>query len=116
MAAGPRRHRVTFQRATNTPTASGVVDTVWSTLWEAWARVSPVSGSESFIADRFRESVTHEVEIGGFGNHKSNPATTKDRITFVDAAGSTRILDILSVKNPDLRYVKIYFLAKEFKA
>ena len=80
MSIGERRHRVVFQRATETQDAFGEPDKTWATLCTSWALVQPMKGQEMFSANQAQSDVDHRIvtryrsELSALGE--------KDRATY----------------------------------
>lgn len=63
MRAGTLRHRVALQSATETTSAMGQVERVWSTYATVYAAVQPKGGSEVESEDETRAERTWQVTI-----------------------------------------------------
>ena len=103
---GERRHRVVFQRATETADAFGEPDKTWTTLCTSWALVQPLKGRELFSANQAQADVDHRIvtryrsELSALG--------PKDRATW-----DGKTFDIRSVIRRDHRNIELEILAKE---
>ena len=106
MSIGERRHRVVFQRATETADAFGEPDKTWVTLCTSWALVQPLRGKEMFAANQAQADVDHRIvtrqrsELSDLG--------PKDRATW-----NGHTYDIRSVIWRDHTNKEIEILAKE---
>jgi len=61
MSIGERRHRVTFERATETQDAFGEPDLTWTSICTSWALVQPLKGRERFNANEVQADVDHRI-------------------------------------------------------
>ena len=80
MSIGERRHRVVFQRATETQDAFGEPDQTWTTLCTSWALVQPMKGQEMFSANQAQSEVDHRI-VTRYRSELS-ALTSKDRATY----------------------------------
>ena len=61
MSIGERRHRVVFQSATYTPSATGEPVPSWTTLCTSWALVQPMKGRQMFAAQQVQADVSTRI-------------------------------------------------------
>lgn len=103
---GERRHRVVFQRATETQDAFGEPDQTWATLCTSWALVQPLKGQERFSAMQVQATVDTRIvtryrdELADLG--------PKDRATW-----NGHTYDIKAVIRRDHRNIELEILAQE---
>ena len=60
---GVMRQRLTLDAAIESSDESGALQTVWQPAGDVWGQVTPLSGSERFLAERQEEAVTHRILI-----------------------------------------------------
>lgn len=61
--AGKLRHRVTIEAVVRVPDGGGGAAETWVPVGEAWAEITPATGSERLEADRIAGRVTHVVHL-----------------------------------------------------
>ena len=61
MSIGERRHRVTFQRSTETANDFGEPVQTWADLCTSWALVQPMKGAERLSAMQVQAEVDHRI-------------------------------------------------------
>lgn len=93
--AGPLRHQVTIQTRSISQDALGQAIATWSDGTTIWARVEPLSGSETAGQVQTQATMTHKVTI----RYRSGMGVL-DRLKF-----GTRILEINAVRNPEERNI-----------
>lgn len=107
MTAGRKRYRITIQRLKTdaegvTRTASGHIDKSLAANWTAhaprWARIESVSGREYQQEGQVHSEATHIVTIDFDSTTKTT--TAEMRVSWNDA-GTTRILDIARIDEPE---------------
>lgn len=106
MQTGRLRERVTIQSETVTRDGSGEELKSWGEVATVWAQVLPGASNERFLASAGQRvaEVTHTVRI-----RFRSGITPKMRIIWE----SSRILEILSVVDPDGRNSTTVLLCKE---
>ncbi len=106
MQTGRLRERVTIQAESVTRDASGEQLITWPEVATVWASVTPGASNERFLASAGQRvaEVTHTVRV----RYRSG-ITPKMRIIWE----STRILNIISVIDPDMRNSTIVLLCSE---
>lgn len=104
MRAGPLRHRVEVQQATETADAHNQAVQTWSTVAERWAEIRPATGRETFDGQAPVADVTHQITM----RHYDRTLTPKFRIK--DGA---RIFNIVSAVNFDERNRRTVIQARE---
>ena len=62
-AIGKMRSWITLQQAVRTPDGGGGASVTWTSVSDLWARIMPVSGTESVDADGLKGRITHEIWI-----------------------------------------------------
>jgi SPP1 family predicted phage head-tail adaptor len=105
MKAGTLRHRVTFQRATETDSGTGSVVKAWANLDTVWARVEPLAGKERFAAMQTQADVDYRILCryqSALSDMMPNDRATWNGITF----------DIKSVINTDGRNIELQVFAR----
>lgn len=60
---GELRHRVTLETPVRTGDGGGGAFTAWSPVGDVWAAVTPVSGSETVIAESHAGQITHAIVL-----------------------------------------------------
>lgn len=63
MGAGPLRHRVAIQRATNTRDEYGQPVASWSTVATRWMSIEPLTGREAVEAQQINPKLSHRVTM-----------------------------------------------------
>lgn len=106
MLAGKLRHRVTFQRATETQNDFGESEQTFAALDTVWASVEALAGKERYSAMQTKADVDYRVVC----RYNSTIASlgVKDRIVW----GSIT-LDIKSVINTDGLNIELQVFAKQ---
>lgn len=106
MQSGRLRERVTIQTETVTRDASGEELRTWAEVATVWASVTPGASSERFLASAGQRvaEVTHTVRI-----RFRSGLTPKMRLVWE----TTRILEIISVIDPDMRNSTTVLLCSE---
>lgn len=87
MRAGPLRHRVEIQQATESADAHNQAVQTWATVAWRWAQIRPSRGRETFDAQTPVSDVTHEIIL----RHYDRTLTPKFRIRH-----GTRLFGIVS--------------------
>lgn len=77
MNAGDLRHRIAIQSKTTTKNANGVKTVTWTTLYELWAKVEDMLGSET-LAD----GTTRAEQITKFTIRHKDGITSAMRILY----------------------------------
>lgn len=105
MQIGPLRNRITLESRTVDRTTAGFGEPTenWTTLATVWASVEPLSGEEFFQAQQENAEVTHRVRL-----RFRSGITPKHRLKV-----GTRILDIVSVIDPEERGLELELLCRE---
>lgn len=97
MAAGPMRHRATFEReAAGTDDFGNVTQGAWSTLTECWATFQPERSRERIEAGRLESAVTGTLKIRSTAATRA--ITEADRVVF-----RSETYQIRAITNPDQR-------------
>lgn len=61
---GEMRKRITIQRIATAPaTSSGETPDTPGTFTRAWARIRPLSGTESWVAKELQQIATHQINM-----------------------------------------------------
>lgn len=84
---GELRDEVVLEQQLRTPETGGGATLVWQPLCPLWAKIRPLSGRETVIADRVVSQVSHEVWI------RYRAGTT----AAMRLRAGDRVLDILAV-------------------
>ena len=58
---GRARHRVLVRKKTRVSDAGGGASTDWTTLFEIWADINPISAYHRLVAEQVKSGVTHRV-------------------------------------------------------
>lgn len=100
MKLGRMRQRITLQNPTRTADGGGGYTETWASLnpAQAWARIRASSGrsGERNVSNTIVAQATHEVSM------RFHPdVTTETRITWTDAAGRTRTINVTDVQDVD---------------
>lgn len=103
MRAGPLRHRITIQKATETQNAYGEPVASWSEFVQASASVDPISSREYFSAQRENAEITHRIRM----RYRPN-ITHKMRVKWGE-----RVFDIRSIINANSRNRSLELLCVE---
>lgn len=102
MRAGELRHKVTIQSKTESRSDTGQVTYSWSDTATVWASIEPLSGRELEFAQAVHSETDHKITV------RYTALTSEDRIKFGD-----RTFEVLSVKNPHERNIKLEVMCKE---
>ena len=103
MRAGPLRHRITIQEATETQDVYGEPDVSWSEFVQAWASVEPIGSREYFASNRENADITHRVRM------RYRPGIThKMRVLY-----GTRAFDIESIIDARESHRSLELLCRE---
>jgi SPP1 family predicted phage head-tail adaptor len=62
-AIGELRDEIILEQQNRTPTTGGGAVLSWQPLGPLWAKIRPLSGRETVIADRIVSHVSHEIYI-----------------------------------------------------
>ena len=100
--AGQLRHSVAIQSATESRDSYDV-DFAWATVATVRASISPLSGTESIVADQEQATATHKVVMRYWSG-----LTTSHRLLW-----GSRVLEIQSIVDVDERNRRIELLCKE---
>ncbi len=92
MKAGPLRHRLEIQAATETRAASGATSKEWKPVQTVSASVNPLKGQKLFQAQQISPRATSEVTLRG-----QIPLTTLNRFRFSHRVGDAVLEQILYV-------------------
>jgi len=103
MRAGKLRHRVIIEQVTSTDDGYGGRSDAWATFATVWASVKPLRGHEYFQAQQMQAKVTHKVKI-----RYLQGVTHKMRVKY-----GSRILNIVSVINPDEKSRELVLMCEE---
>ena len=103
MRAGPLRHLVEVQRATEGRASDGGVTQTWSTLASRRASIEPLNGREFFEQAATQADISHRIRMRHFEG-----LTPKDRIVF-----RSRVFELEHVRNVNERGVITECLARE---
>jgi len=103
MRAGPLRHKITIQSATETSDGMGGFTEVWSDHTTAWGQVIPVKGLEALEHRKLEHENVHRIWIRYQGG-----ITAKMRISWGD-----RIMRIIGIRNPEERNSMLEIMAEE---
>jgi SPP1 family predicted phage head-tail adaptor len=100
---GTLRHRITLQRAVESPDSLGAMVETWQNLANVWASVEPLSAREQFNLHSTYTEATHKVTIYYLAG-----VTAKCRVLF-----GTRTFNIESVVNPEERNEDLNLICSE---
>ncbi len=90
MMIGRMRHRILIRtRSDAARTATGAVDSVWSTAATRWGDIQPLTGKEYTSGEHVQGEVTHKIVLRYYDGLKD-----KDRLKF-----GSRIFEIISIVN-----------------
>jgi len=103
MRAGPLRHRIVIEEATETQDTFGEPDVAWSTLATVWASIVPLTGREAVSIQQINAAIDHKITIRYLAG-----VVPKMRVTFGE-----RAFDIVSVANIDERNREMQLLVSE---
>lgn len=103
MRSGDLRHRITFQ--TNTPTVNSSGETVdtFADAFTVWGAIEPLSGNRLFAAQQANSEAKGVVRV----------RYRDDILATMRMLYGTRILQIISIINPDTRPIELLLLFKE---
>lgn len=63
MMAGKLKHRVVFQRKSETVDETGAISTEWVDEYNCWASILPISGKENFSSNHFGSETDSKIMI-----------------------------------------------------
>lgn len=106
MRAGTLNRRIVFKRATSTVDSAGYggPTRTWSTfMWDPWAKVNPLSGRESNVADMVIEALDTEFTIRYTSSVRPDDVIeyngkTYNIISIIDVGDARRELRILATQ------------------
>ena len=104
MRAGTLRHRIIIQSGTEARDAYGAVTVTWGTFATVWARVEPLSGKETYVAQTIKAETAHKITIRYLSG-----VLAKMRVLF-----GTRTFDIKQIINWEERNKELALIATEF--
>ena len=109
MRAGPLRHRISIQSATDAQSDSGEVTKTWSTVTRWWASIEPLSGREYMATMQARSESLVRIRMRYY------PAlTTQHRIVFEDErADVARTFEINDVLHLNERQRETHAMCRE---
>lgn len=100
---GAMRTHLVLEAATRTPDGGGGVTETWSETARIWGEVRAIAGSEDVLADRVSGRTRQSVRI-----RFRNGITPGMRLR-----SGARVLEILSVQDPDGRKRELTLLTEE---
>ena len=103
---GERRHRVTFQRSTESANAFGEPVQAWADICTSWALVQPMKGQERFASMQVQADVDHRI-VTRYRSDLSDLGP-KDRALY-----GSQVFDIKSVISRDHTRKELEILARE---
>ena len=103
LSAGDLDRRVTLQARSTSMDSFGQQLTTWTVAFDAWARVTPLTGRELLAAQAIVPETTHEVVI-------RYRASTSPGMRVVYAG---RVLDVRAVLDEDSAHVQQQLLCSE---
>ena len=104
MRAGPLRHRVEIQQATESADAHNQAVQSWATVASRWAQIRPATGREVLDGQAPAADVSHEITL----RHYSRTLTPKFRLKL-----GTRVFNVVSAVNFDERNRRTVIQARE---
>lgn len=99
MRAGPLRHRVQIQTATETTSSIGGVSRAWATTATRWAAVEPLRGDERATQQQIDAAVTHRVRM-----RWGTAVSPKDRL--IHRGRTFEVAAVVNVNERD-KYIEI---------
>ena len=60
---GRLRHRIAIQAASTTPDAFGQPQQTWTTIWNCWASIEPLSARELYGSGSLAAQAMHKITI-----------------------------------------------------
>lgn len=103
MQAGRLRHRVKVQEKSASRDAYNAEVVTWTTLYDAWAAIEPISGREYIEAHMGGAEVTHRVMM------RYRPGVTPE----MRVVSGERVFAIVSVLDRDERHAELTLMCKE---
>jgi SPP1 family predicted phage head-tail adaptor len=103
---GEMRKRITIQQADDTRTAAGETLDTPITVTQAWAKISPLSGREAWIAKEQQDTTSHKI------NMRYQPGiTSKMRAVY-----QNRIFNFTDVRDLEEMHEELEIMATEAQA
>jgi SPP1 family predicted phage head-tail adaptor len=103
--AGRLRHRVTLKSNSPSVDEYGDESESWGTEGTVWARIEPLRGQELLLAQQVNAELSHRVTIRYYSG-----CSPQWRVYF-----GNRTLEIVSVRDPEERNIKMELLCKEIQ-
>lgn len=107
MTIGPRigslRHRLMLEAPQRISDAAGGVFETWTSIGQVWAEVTPITGNETFAADRIVGRVTHSIAV-----RARSDLSPAQRLRLGD-----RIFEIRAVLMADHRHHRMRLICEE---
>lgn len=67
------RHRITFQKQTETQNDYGEEIKEWVNVVTVWASINPISAKEFFAAEKMNSEVSHKINLRYIRQHTITP-------------------------------------------
>ena len=109
MKAGRLRHWVIIEKKGKTRNSYGEETISWSTNVGAWAAVEPLRGAKYFASMQLQASVSHQVTM----RYQTLGNSTEIAPGYCRIKYNSRVLNIISVINPDERNISLELMCKE---
>lgn len=103
LRAGVLNKRVTLQTVSNSADGRGGVTETWGDTVTLWAHIEELAGSEAFTGQQIASNLTHRVTL----RYRTSVAP-QQRLKY-----GTRILKVISVRNPDQRNEMLEVMCSE---
>lgn len=109
--AGAMRHHLIIEAIDVTPTTDGETANTVSIFGRVWASISPLSGSERYVAAMQQDTSTHKINCRWF------PGVTPKMQARLSIPGQAdRVFNFTSVNNVEERNIELEIMGTEVLA
>lgn len=109
MRAGELRHRIIIEKKAEGGNTYGEVTASWSSNIGAWARISPLRGSQFFASKQVQADMSHKITM----RYATLAASTAIRPGYCRVKFGDRTFTINSVINVDERNIYLDLMCSE---
>lgn len=109
MRSGRLRHWVVVEKKAKTRDTYGAEVIAWTTNIATWASVSPIRGSNYFASQQLQTAVSHQVTM----RYQTLANSTKIQPGYCRVKYDGRVLNVISVLNPDERNISLELMCTE---
>ena len=109
MKAGRLRHWIVVEKKAVTKDDYGSPVISWTTNVGTWAAVDPIRGTKYFASMQLQASISHQVTM----RYQTLGNTTEIRPGYCRVKYGDRVLNIMSVINPEERNISLELMCNE---